>query len=326
MGTQVFVNIASIASGLVIIVSLIIAGILLQDINSFYYEVLDDMDEFKVLANDAWDEIMSVHVNHNSPISKKESIAFLFGSKPRQKRRAICACALQAVNCPPGPPGPPGDVGLPGEPGENGKDGKPGPNGIAISTGEKTRGGCIACPPGPPGPPGPAGQAGPPGPAGIPGRPSNGGGIGQPGPPGQPGDVGRAGLPGKEGLPGAPGLPGIQGRGTPGPKGAPGPIGPAGNAGAPGESAGPGPVGPPGPPGPHGQPGIAGTPGQPGEPGAPGVPGSDAAYCPCPPRSAKTAAIHEMEPSYRNYNEEGATYIRRHHRTRKSRKMLKQVQ
>ncbi|VDN88644.1 unnamed protein product, partial [Brugia pahangi] len=47
MGTQVFVNIASIASGLVIIVSLIIAGILLQDINSFYYEVLDDMDEFK---------------------------------------------------------------------------------------------------------------------------------------------------------------------------------------------------------------------------------------------------------------------------------------
>ncbi|EJW71465.1 hypothetical protein WUBG_17628 [Wuchereria bancrofti] len=102
MGTQMLVNLTSIASGLVIIVSLIIVGVILQDINSFYYEVLDDMDEFKILANDAWDEIMSVHVSHNSAIAKKESITFLF------------ACALQAINCPPGPTGPPGDVGLPG--------------------------------------------------------------------------------------------------------------------------------------------------------------------------------------------------------------------
>lgn len=48
MGTQVIVNIASISSGLIIIISLIVVGILLKDINSFYYEVMDDMDEFKV--------------------------------------------------------------------------------------------------------------------------------------------------------------------------------------------------------------------------------------------------------------------------------------
>lgn len=48
MGTRILVNIASVASGLVIITSLIIVGVLFQDINSFYYEVLDDMVEFKV--------------------------------------------------------------------------------------------------------------------------------------------------------------------------------------------------------------------------------------------------------------------------------------
>lgn len=48
MGTRMLVNIASAASGLVIVASLIIVGVLFQDINSFYYEVLDDMDEFKV--------------------------------------------------------------------------------------------------------------------------------------------------------------------------------------------------------------------------------------------------------------------------------------
>lgn len=43
-----------------------------------------------MLANDAWDEIMSVHMNHKAAIGKKESFTFLFGLKPRRKRRAIC--------------------------------------------------------------------------------------------------------------------------------------------------------------------------------------------------------------------------------------------
>ncbi|VDM99601.1 unnamed protein product, partial [Onchocerca ochengi] len=206
MGTQLLINIASVASGLVIATSLIIVGILFQDINNFYYEVLDDMDEFKVLANDAWDEIMNVNM---ASAVKKQPQAFVFDFKRRQKRRAICACALQPLRCPPGPVGPPGDPGLPGEPGERGLDGKPGAPGIAVSTSIDTRGGCIACPPGPVGPPGLPGQAGLPGPAGTPGKPGIDG-MGQPGPPGEPGDVGAPGLPGKQGPPGVPGSPGVR--------------------------------------------------------------------------------------------------------------------
>ncbi|MCP9258410.1 Nematode cuticle collagen domain protein [Dirofilaria immitis] len=322
MGVQLIVNIASAASGLVIITSLIIVGVLFQDINNFYYEVLDDMDEFKTLANDAWDEIINVNV---ATSFKKEPHAFLFGLKPRQKRNVICACALRPIDCPPGPVGPPGDPGLPGEPGEPGLDGKPGPNGIAISTGVDTRGGCIACPPGPVGPPGPIGQAGPPGPDGLPGAPGDTS-VGQPGPPGEPGDVGAPGLPGKEGLPGAPGSPGVQVHSTPGPKGEPGPMGPAGEPGPPGENAGVGPMGPPGPAGPQGEPGSAGIPGQAGEPGGPGVPGGDAAYCPCPPRSTRTASIHEAQPPIQKFGEVAEPYVRRRHRARKSRKFYKQTQ
>lgn len=79
------------------------------------------------------------------------------------------------------------------EPGEHGVDGKPGLSGIAILTGDSTRGGCIACPPGPPGPPGPTGEVGPPGPDGMPGRPGLNGRPGEPGPAGPPGDAGTAG-------------------------------------------------------------------------------------------------------------------------------------
>ncbi|VDO56970.1 unnamed protein product [Onchocerca flexuosa] len=111
MGTQLLINIASFASGLVIVTSLIIVGILFQNINNFYYEILGDMDEFKVLANDAWDEMMSVNM---ASAVKKQSNALALDFKRRQKRRAICACALQPLRCPPGPVGPPGDPGLPG--------------------------------------------------------------------------------------------------------------------------------------------------------------------------------------------------------------------
>lgn len=50
MGTQVLVNLASVASGGAILVTLVVVGILFQDINSLYYEVLDDMNDFKVVS------------------------------------------------------------------------------------------------------------------------------------------------------------------------------------------------------------------------------------------------------------------------------------
>lgn len=50
MGTQTLVNVASGLSGLLIITSLVTVGILFNDINSLYFEVLDDMVEFKVCS------------------------------------------------------------------------------------------------------------------------------------------------------------------------------------------------------------------------------------------------------------------------------------
>ncbi|VDL76531.1 unnamed protein product [Nippostrongylus brasiliensis] len=52
-----------------------------------------------------------------------------------------------------------------------------------------------------------------------------------------------------------------------------------------GGSGGDAPAGPAGPPGPPGKDGQRGGDGTAGQPGANGAPGSDAAYCPCPPRT-----------------------------------------
>ncbi|CAJ0571016.1 unnamed protein product, partial [Mesorhabditis spiculigera] len=88
------------------------------------------------------------------------------------------------------------------------------------------------------------------------------------------------------GQPGAPGKDGQRGKGQPGQKGPAGQPGPQGQPGQNGNDGQPGAPGPQGPPGPAGSPGNAGGDGHPGGPGGPGLPGTDAAYCPCPPRSA----------------------------------------
>ncbi|VDN58291.1 unnamed protein product [Dracunculus medinensis] len=315
MGTHLLVNIASAASGAIIVVSLITVGMIFQDINSFYYDVLGDMNDFKTLANDAWDELMMINSARKTENAKRPSVFETLTGKRRDKRQAHCACALQPVTCPPGPPGPPGLPGIPGEPGERGEDGRPGINGIAVMYGPDTRGGCIACPAGPPGPPGLDGPPGPPGPDGLPGIPGN---HGFPGPPGLPGPVGDQGPPGPAGSigpAGPPGAPGVVSKGTPGPKGPPGPPGLPGKQGANGAPGLPGAQGPMGPPGQPGLPGLDGKPGQPGVPGTVGVPGSDAAYCPCPPRSVQTAAI-VAEPTYRQ-SDQYSRHVGRHRRVRK---------
>ncbi|VDM45280.1 unnamed protein product [Toxocara canis] len=115
MGARVIVNVASAASGAVIIASLVVVGVLFNDLNTLYSDVLNDMDDFKVLANDAWDEIMSVHgmIKGAHEKSAKELFSELI-SHGRIKRQTNCACAARAANCPPGPQGPQGDPGPPG--------------------------------------------------------------------------------------------------------------------------------------------------------------------------------------------------------------------
>ncbi|VDM44745.1 unnamed protein product [Toxocara canis] len=234
MQARALVLAASIGCVIVLSASIIVVGILFDDLNKLYYEVLDDMREFKVMQADTG---------------------------------CIGACAPPPPYCRPGPRGPPGDAGLPGVPGLNGTNGRPGLDGIQISYGINTAGGCIMCPAGPPGERGPPGKQGLPGPDGMVGKP---GGIGFPvkrgprGPPGPPGDQGipgRTGVPGRRGPSGASGIGGKALRGPKGPAGKhglPGPAGPPGSSGRPGL---------PGPPGLRGPPGHSGMPGKRGRPG-----------------------------------------------------------
>ncbi|VDK32019.1 unnamed protein product, partial [Gongylonema pulchrum] len=282
-----WVSVASAASFLVISVSLVICATLFQNINSLYYEILGDMDDFKTIANDAWSEIMNFQVMRGRRFPDR-SAKFTFTEYLQSKRvqrqapggykeggatyaggvaapPAQCACAAQPNNCPPGPPGPPGMPGTPGSDGEPGQPGNPGVNGIDIEyapqLGEyKT---CITCPAGPPGPPGQVGPPGMQGPPGLPGQPGPDGVVGPAGPPGPAGDEGQPGSPGPIGPPGPPGAPATVLYGTPGPKGPAGPPGPAGAPGGDGIPGQPGPMGPPGQYGPPGNDGYPGTDGQP---------------------------------------------------------------
>ncbi|PAV61679.1 hypothetical protein WR25_04319 isoform B [Diploscapter pachys] len=247
MSAKVLVTVASGASGVVILACLVMVGVLFQDINNLYDEVMDEMIEFRMTANEAWKEMI---------VPQTPNLQTLFGRNKRQAPQ--CNCGPQSQNCPAGPPGPPGQKGEDGTPGEAGEDGIPGGKGIGI-TADSGPGGCISCPMGPPGPPGPDGAAGEPGPNG------NNGQDGTPGQNGADGGIGEAGEAGADGAPGEPGQPGPngqdaeRGQGMPGPAGEAGPQGSAGSDGQPGQDGAPGKDGEAGPAGPDGQPGSAGS-------------------------------------------------------------------
>lgn len=190
MTSNYIIGASSVISGLIIIASLIMVGILYQDMNTLYNDIMDEMIEFKLLANDAWKEMIMItngDLVFGTPSTK--NFATLFG---REKRQASCNCATRANSCPAGPPGPPGVPGARGEDGAPGEMGIPG--GIWGSTTAGGSTGCIKCPAGPPGPPGADGPPGPPGLPGTSGRQGFGGGArGPPGPPGLPGDPGPIG-------------------------------------------------------------------------------------------------------------------------------------
>lgn len=51
---------ASAASGIVIVACLAMVVVLCHDISALYNDVMDDMVEFKTLANDAWREMVAI--------------------------------------------------------------------------------------------------------------------------------------------------------------------------------------------------------------------------------------------------------------------------
>ncbi|KHN84589.1 Cuticle collagen sqt-1 [Toxocara canis] len=254
MGTVLWINIALSASGLMAIASLVVIGKITCDLNILYSEVLNDMDEFKVLANNVWNEIMSVQrINLRSHSRFEKTLFDMYISRKKRQYGRDCQCAARPKKCPSGPMGPQGDPGLPGELALNGFDGRPGQDGIRFVVTPTDRGSCTKCPMGPPGPPGPTGPIGPPGPNGQAGAAATGSEQGPEGPPGPSGDVGPPGEAGPIGPYGSRGASRTRYGGSRGPKGPPGPPGPAGRQGPVGPVGQMGPQGPTGPPGPQGQ-------------------------------------------------------------------------
>lgn len=185
MRSAYLVMYSSSISGVIMIVSVAFVAVLLKEMNSFYDDLMIDMEDFKVIANDAWKEMRSIQSAATTAAPK-----LFFIHSQRKKREVQCACAAQSTVCPPGPTGPPGDIGIDGEDGPNGSPGRPGPDGVKFAFLDVAPTGCIHCPPGPPGPQGSVG---------MPGTPGIDGKIGAPGLPGRDGVLGPVGPQGEAG-------------------------------------------------------------------------------------------------------------------------------
>ncbi|KAL4002962.1 Nematode cuticle collagen N-terminal domain family protein [Acanthocheilonema viteae] len=291
MSVKVFVGLATACSVFVIITSLVAVCIIYNDINTLYDDVMDEMGEFKTVADDTWQRILLLHMHPSGNSDETPTFSSLFARFKRQFQfPERCNCGPSAEGCPMGPPGPRGETGEKGTDGYPGGDGPPGPPALVPVTTPEPRE-CINCPPGPigqEGPQGEMGEIGPPGKMGMDGRPGGRGMPGQQGPQGEPGEPGPDGTPGR---PGPPGRDGKRGTGPPGPKGPTGPRGPPGAPGENGQKGADGEPGEQGPAGRDGNDGRSGGDGRPGPVGIQGLPGPDAHYCPCPPRSSVFLAV-----------------------------------
>ncbi|MFH4984283.1 hypothetical protein AB6A40_010992 [Gnathostoma spinigerum] len=198
------VNLISTIVGSILVLCFILSVMMVRDMQNLYDDVIINMGEFRVIANDAWGEMLSVVDELRD--SKKQIITngknINAHQTSRSKREDGCGstpkppylCVTDPQDCPPGPPGPPGDDAPDGPDGEQGQPGKKGADGINFIFDEVAAPhGCIICPAGPQGPRGPPGPPGPPGENGVPGPQ---------GPPGQRGPDGPIGLAGDMGEPG----------------------------------------------------------------------------------------------------------------------------
>lgn len=126
MSAKFVVGLASVGSAVAILGSLLMAVVIFQDINNLYdvslvnmlfdtycvKDVMTDMVEFKVLANDAW--MGMIDHQHNTPLSRQERAVRLFRGR-RQGYGSTPATNAAGSSygddsggkeaCPAGPPG-----------------------------------------------------------------------------------------------------------------------------------------------------------------------------------------------------------------------------
>uniref|UniRef100_A0A914RDM4 Nematode cuticle collagen N-terminal domain-containing protein n=1 Tax=Parascaris equorum TaxID=6256 RepID=A0A914RDM4_PAREQ len=86
MSVKFFVGLATAGSACAIVVSLVAVCVIFNDINNLYDDVMDEMGDFKVVADDAWDRILMLHMNPSGSSNAPPVFASLFG---RQKRQAF---------------------------------------------------------------------------------------------------------------------------------------------------------------------------------------------------------------------------------------------
>ncbi|PAV87099.1 hypothetical protein WR25_12712 [Diploscapter pachys] len=137
MSTSVLVGTVTGITAVVTLGAIVSVFYLINDINTFYDDSIQSIEEFKDSANGAW------HSMQPNPFDVRERRSVF----ARRRRQGQCNCGQQPNNCPPGPP-----AGSQGEPGYPGEPGQAGVAGIGLITNEQGTG-CIKCPQGPPGPP-----------------------------------------------------------------------------------------------------------------------------------------------------------------------------
>ncbi|EFO83934.1 hypothetical protein CRE_23231, partial [Caenorhabditis remanei] len=87
MSAKYVVTIASCFSGLAIVACLFTVGAIFKDINDLYDNVMDDMDEFKMFANNAWKDMIPVT---RPSLDNQSNLRALFGREKRQAGQCNC--------------------------------------------------------------------------------------------------------------------------------------------------------------------------------------------------------------------------------------------
>lgn len=175
--SRIYLTSFFVVGSMTIFSCLMVASILLRDINMLHDDFMRDMDEFKLLMADSWKEMLAIQTA--MPYAKSVPSTY------REKRNSPCTRTIGCkLKCLPGPPGPPGQRGRKGGNGLPGLPGKPGKDGDLLDSDKKR---CIQC------------ISGPRGPQGIDGAAGMRGSDGQPGKQGLPGKDGIIGKQGEQG-------------------------------------------------------------------------------------------------------------------------------